>query len=176
LCMHGSRHSWERLGWICDIAEIVHCYSRWNWAQIMREAVGLGSERNLALGLYLANDLLGAKVPREVVDKIHADPTIRSLAHQVQELILQDTPKSLDITYLHDYHLRMKERMTDRIRLRFHYYYRYLQLAVRPTALDRSSLSRSARLSFLSYLVRPFRLIGENGAGMLARLFSRRRN
>src|SRR6476659_6638038 len=23
LCVHGSRHLWERLGWICDLAELI---------------------------------------------------------------------------------------------------------------------------------------------------------
>jgi hypothetical protein len=23
LCVHGSRHLWERLGWICDVAELI---------------------------------------------------------------------------------------------------------------------------------------------------------
>jgi hypothetical protein len=24
LCAHGAKHLWERLGWICDVAELVH--------------------------------------------------------------------------------------------------------------------------------------------------------
>ena len=171
LCMHGSRHSWERLGWICDVAELVRVNSTWNWPEIMKDAAELGNERNLALGLYLANDLLGASIPGEVLQRVRDDPRIKSLAAQVQDLLFQDVHPSLDIGYLHDYHLRVKERMADRVRLRWHYYYRYLQLAVRPTAQDRTGLSMRAHLSFLSYLTRPFRLIGLFGSGILARAF-----
>ena len=171
LCMHGSRHSWERLGWICDVAEMVRANSSWNWSEVMREASELGNERNLALGLYLANDLLGARIHPAVLDKVRSDPMIRSLAAQVQALLFQDVQPSLDIGYLHDYHLKVKERMTDRVRLRWHYYRRYLQLVLRPTAQDRTGLSNRAHLSFLRYVTRPFRLIGLYGAGLLARAF-----
>ena len=175
LCMHGSRHSWERLGWICDVAEMVRVNSTWNWQEIMKNAAELGNGRNLALGLYLANDLLGARLPGGVLERIQADPAIRSLAAQVKALLFQVEHPALDIGYLHNYHIRLKERMADRIRLRWHYYYRYLQLAFRPTAQDRTGLSLAAHLSFLSYFTRPFRLIGMYGSGILARTFHQKR-
>jgi len=175
LCMHGSRHGWERIGWICDVAEMVRVNSDWDWQQIMQEATELGNERNLALGLYLANELLGAKIPGEVLEKIRDDPRIRSLAAQVQDLLFQDVHPSFDIGYLHDYHIRMKERLRDRIRLRLHYSYRYLRLAVRPTAQDRTGLASRAHLSFLSYFTRPFRLFGMYGSGILARTFHQKK-
>jgi hypothetical protein len=171
LCMHGSRHSWERLGWICDVAEMVRVHSNWDWQQIIKEASELGNERNLALGLYLANDLLGAELPEEVLEKVRADPKIEALATQVRSLLFQDVAASLDIAYLHDYHLKVKERMRDRIRLRLHYYRRYLSLAVRPTMQDRNALPLFGYFYFLSYVTRPFRLIGVYGSGILARLF-----
>ena len=65
--------------------------------------------------------------------------------------------------------------MADRIRLRLHYYYRYLQLAVRPTAQDRTGLALRSHLSFLSYVTRPFRLLGVYGSGILARTFHQKK-
>jgi hypothetical protein len=56
LCEHGTEHLWERLIWICDIAEPI---STGRGSSRTRHA----SERMLLLGLRLASDVLGAPIP-----------------------------------------------------------------------------------------------------------------
>jgi hypothetical protein len=46
LCAHGSKHQWERLLWICDIAELVHIHQRIDWRGLMEQARTLGTKRN----------------------------------------------------------------------------------------------------------------------------------
>ncbi len=41
LCVHGTRHLWEALGWICDIARLAHATDRMNWQEVMRQARAL---------------------------------------------------------------------------------------------------------------------------------------
>src|SRR5690349_12148707 len=65
LCVHGSRHLWERLGWICDIAEIIARHEL-NWAALRQKAAAADNERMLLLGLYLAHKLLQADLPPDV--------------------------------------------------------------------------------------------------------------
>ena len=31
LCVHGAKHHWSRLGWICDVAELLREYPRLGW-------------------------------------------------------------------------------------------------------------------------------------------------
>ena len=37
LCVHGSRHLWERLGWICDVAELLS-RRNFNWNALLKRA------------------------------------------------------------------------------------------------------------------------------------------
>src|SRR5215207_3625590 len=65
LCAHGSRHLWERLSWICDVAELITRHS-FNWKSLLERAATADSERMFLLGLYLAGNLLEAPLPDEV--------------------------------------------------------------------------------------------------------------
>ena len=173
LCMHGSRHGWERLGWICDVAELIRTHEEIDWEHVMNQAGQMGNERNLALGLLLATEMLGASLPDYVARRIHLDPVAKSLAAQVWELLFSETDPSLDISYLHRYHLQVREFPSDRLRLRLHYYRRYLHLATTPTARDQAYLSLPWPLTFLYYVVRPIRLIRAHGLRVLGHLLKR---
>ena len=72
LCVHGSRHLWERLGWICDVAELISRRSV-DWNALLKRATAADSERMFLLGLYLAEHLLDAPLPPEVKQRCDAD-------------------------------------------------------------------------------------------------------
>jgi hypothetical protein len=65
LCVHGSRHLWERLGWICDVSELIARHQL-NWTALLERAARTDSERMFLLGLHLAQKLLGTTLPPEV--------------------------------------------------------------------------------------------------------------
>src|SRR6266498_3572757 len=73
LCVHGSKHLWERLAWICDVAELVKARTDLNWTVLLERAVSSGNDRMLFLGLYLASSLLNAPLPEHVKSKLRAD-------------------------------------------------------------------------------------------------------
>lgn len=168
LCMHGARHGWQRLQWICDIAQLIRKHPDLDWQQLLCEARALGSERNLALGLFLASDLLGAALPPEVLRGLQSDPVVVSLAAQIEGMLFNGFDGSLDIAYWHDYHLRVRERWRDKLRIRLHYYGRYLRIATVPTERERELFSLPAGLSFFYYIVRPLRLTGKYGVRALS--------
>ena len=163
LCMHGSRHGWERLQWICDVAEFLRVHSDLDWKRVWAEAHSLRNERNLALGLYLAHELLSASLPGTVLQRITADPEVTSLAAQVRVLLFAEQPARPDISYWRNYHLRVTERSRDRMRLRLHYCRRYLSLFTKPRAHDRSLVHLPRPFDFLHYLLRPARLLVRYG-------------
>jgi hypothetical protein len=35
LCVHGTKHVWERLGWICDVAELIRAHPAMDWQRVM---------------------------------------------------------------------------------------------------------------------------------------------
>src|SRR5262249_16760086 len=80
LCAHGANHCWERLAWICDIAELLRANPRLDWQQVLAQARATGSERMLLLGLWLAHDLLGAALPPALVEQARSDRALQQLA------------------------------------------------------------------------------------------------
>src|SRR5207302_43551 len=73
LCVHGSKHFWERLLWICDIAQLAHIPRGLDWEVALEQARRLGAERMTLLGLHLANGLLGAAVPHPILRPVQED-------------------------------------------------------------------------------------------------------
>src|SRR5262249_12933710 len=54
LCVHGAKHLWARLVWVCDIAELIRTHPALDWVRVARQARRLRGERMLLLGLCLA--------------------------------------------------------------------------------------------------------------------------
>jgi hypothetical protein len=50
LCVHGSKHRWRRITWICDVAEPIHAHRDPKGPQVIVQAVALGGEHMLLLG------------------------------------------------------------------------------------------------------------------------------
>jgi hypothetical protein len=163
LCVHGARHGWMRLGWICDIAELIRTFEGRDWGALTERARVLGSDRTLGLGLLLAHELLDAPLPPAIVERIRTDATQRSLVSQVQNVLFRDDALAKDISFWRDFHFHVKERWQDRLRLRLHYSYRYLRIAVVPNARDESLVHLPSALHFLYYFIRPIRLARERG-------------
>ena len=85
LCMHGSKHVWSRLIWICDVAKMLESEPDLDWDSALREAKRVGLWRCLALGVLLAHRVAGAQVPDEVLRRFEKDRTARKLAEAWRE-------------------------------------------------------------------------------------------
>ena len=88
LCVHGSKHRWKRLAWVCDVAETINAHPSMDWKRILAQAVELRGERMLFMGLFLANDLLGAPLPEYVLERVRADRVVSPLAERATETFL----------------------------------------------------------------------------------------
>ncbi len=161
LCTHGSRHGWARLEWISDVAELLRVYPDLDWDSVFEQAHILGVERILALGLFLAHDLLGSKLPDSIRQKVNADELVMPLAAHVRQWLFHDENASWGLSSWYKHHLGMKERARDRLSLHMHYYFRYLRVAVRPNSRDYSLLILPNYLTFVYYLLRPIRLTNQ---------------
>lgn len=162
LCMHGSKHRWQRLAWISDIAELIRSHPGIDWELVMEQSGMLGCKRALNLGLLLASDLLGAAIPGQILQDAQADRVAKSLAAHADEWLFSEPNDSLGLFNWYRYQIRMKERWRDKIRLYFDYFRFHLGI-IKPNAKDHTFLPLPASLSFLSYLLRPLRLITQYG-------------
>jgi hypothetical protein len=151
LCVHGSRHLWERLGWICDVAEIISRH-KLNWPTLRRKAAQADSERMFLLGLYLAQELLQTKLPTELQQRCAADARLASLAANItHQLFNGPTHVPATSREIFKYNLGVRTSMSARAR--------YLVHMLRPTDNDLGTHSLPAPFTFAYYLTRPFRLL-----------------
>jgi hypothetical protein len=125
LCVHGAKHHWGRLMWICDIAELLRAYSqKIDWARLMNRARTLGGVRMLSLGLLLARDLLGAKIPVDVLQQTQGGPRLAFLAAEVRSRLFSGG--TLMAVERPAFYIQLRERPQDRLRCRLYLGYRKL--------------------------------------------------
>jgi len=144
------------LAWICDIAELVSARADMNWAELTGRARQLGGERMLMLGLSLAKDLLGARLPQEMIEKLDADPAVKQLGAQVNEQLFSATDEGFQVIKHSLFFIRARERASDRVRA-------CIRMAFAPTVKDLTFFALPRALSFLYYALRPLRLVVKYG-------------
>lgn len=158
LCAHGTKHLWERLVWICDVAELLKAGRVADWGYVWRRARECGAERMLLVGLRLAAELLEAPLPEELKERTLADEDVGALAADVRARLFDGTEhRPVGLLDNIRFNLRARARLRDRLR--------YYGFVLSPTDGDIAALSLPAPLTFGYYLVRPFRLLlkGDDG-------------
>jgi hypothetical protein len=173
LCVHGTKHRWEQLKWICDIAEMVDTYrEKLDWDRLMDRACSLGGERMLLLGLFLAQDLLGAGLSEEAIKRVHNDPQVKLLAGQVSKRLFHEAPNS---ARLRDeppfFYWKSRERLRDKWALLWRYFPEYFFWIVVPNKRDHAVLRLPSFLSISYYVIRPARLVWEHWSSVLQRFY-----
>lgn len=115
LCVHGSKHMWERLIWVCDVAEILRT-QQIDWSLLCSEARRLNVERMLRLGLSVAHELLDAPLPEDILQATTADTTISKLRSHALELLFREGELSSHTTMkIALYRFWMIDRFRDRL-------------------------------------------------------------
>ncbi|MBZ5701386.1 MAG: nucleotidyltransferase family protein [Acidobacteriia bacterium] len=84
ICVHGSKHFWERLMWIADVAGLVARQPGLDWARVFAVARATRTERMLHLGLRLAGDVLAAELPPAAAAEVRADAVAGRLAAEIR--------------------------------------------------------------------------------------------
>jgi hypothetical protein len=152
LCMHGSKHAWARLNWICDVAQLLAAAPELDWKKATLEARRLGLWRTLAVGVLLAHRVAGAAVPQPVLRSFESDAAACRWVQFVQDNLFDPSARAS--------HGRIP------------YYVQLLGLPgcakwslfvlmdyLQPNERDRAVLHLPHPLDALYYLVRPGRLL-----------------
>ena len=119
LCVHGSKHRWDRLQWIVDLAELIQARPDLDWTRARSLAAGSGTLRMLRLGLRLAQDLVGASLPAAAARMLEGDAAIAWLAPAVSRRVLHGPsgpPRGRERVWDLVLQLRLKQRLRDRLR------------------------------------------------------------
>lgn len=115
LCVHGSKHLWFRLEWICDIAGLIQSYPQIITPHLIMHAKKRGIQRYLALGLMLAKQLLDAPIPQVIINQLSGSSLIIStLINKINNELFENSielSNSLTDTF---YFLNLKGKLSSR--------------------------------------------------------------
>jgi hypothetical protein len=153
LCAHGSKHLWERLAWVCDIAEWLAAHPQLEWPELLARAERTGQERMLLVGLQLAAELLDAPLPLAAAKAIERDPAVARLVAQAREVIFHDPPRPPGMITGLRFNLLARPSWSGK--------WSYLRHLLTPTDADVRAFRAPRVLQFAYYLTRPFRLLGK---------------
>ena len=161
LAVHGGKHSWSALKWLCDLAEFIRSNPELDWPHLFNRAEALGAARTCRLGIYLAAELLQAEVPSSIVCAVREDAQVRRLAQHVRLRI--EEPRDVDPIEGQIFNLKLKERLYDKVR------YVFLQ-CTQYSGEEERFLSLPSTLSFMYIFVRPIWLLRRYGFSVLKRM------
>lgn len=171
LYAHGSRHCWDRLVLVCDLAQFMSTQPQMDWARVLARATETGTRRRLLWGLLLAQDLLGVPLPGETSALAAKDEHLLPLVAAARPLILCEPHAAFGNVERWATQLRARERLRDRIR----FCLGLLLEGFRPNRTDRLAVPLPRCLHPLYYAIHPIRIAVTYGPRALRRLFERTR-
>lgn len=115
LSVHAAKHAWERLIWLCDIAQIMKLPGL-NWDAVEDQSRFLGVVRILRITLLLAKRLLATDLPETIQNIANADGTATSITDEIYNGIISETKWNAESLAYFRLMLRVRERRADRLK------------------------------------------------------------
>ncbi len=150
LCIHGSRHHWERLEWICDVVGFIDRHEI-DWETLIKRARVHNAERLFLLGPMLAHQLYGARLPAVIHRAIWEERALNGLAWTVKSRLFDGKP--LGDLELQRFQVRTLTRRRDKLRLLGFWMFK-------PRRAEIEMLALPFVLIWVYVFIRPVRLVG----------------
>jgi hypothetical protein len=113
LCLHGAKHLWMRLIWVCDIAETMRTQV-FEWEVVYARARNLGIVRMLGVSFWLVRTLFGVPLPAPAQEIVDGDPRVRTLGEQFAARLARSATYDFESTEYFRWILKVRERHRDR--------------------------------------------------------------
>lgn len=152
LCVHGSKHLFERLEWICDIDRAVSAHQALDWERLLSKAQKRGTKRMLFLGLGLCEHFFGLTLPHKFHNEMAKDKTLAKLISKIVEINFSQQTQKVKSYRTFWLLWNMRERLSDRLQYAVHALFS-------PKFEDFSFIHLPKPLLFLYPVIRPFRLV-----------------
>ncbi|MCT7958516.1 nucleotidyltransferase domain-containing protein [Laspinema palackyanum] len=149
LCIHSTKHSWSSLKFVCDLAEVIRSKPELDWKLIESQAESLGTKNILFLGLYLCQELLGTVLPKEISQKLEANPQLKIWISQIKQQLFEAEGR---INFFKKHRIYL-QTLSWKNKLSF-----YFNTLVTPTPYELIMVSLPDWLFPLYYLLRPIRM------------------
>lgn len=156
LCVHGAKDFWEKLIWVADVAELIRSRPRLDWDSVQREAEKLQAQRMLHLGLILAAEILGAKIPAELWARVKSDSQAINLADEIARRHLSRNMRDRTASERFGFRMRSVPGVISGCRYA-------MRLTLAPAEEDWQDTRLPPGLAPLYLALRPFRLLRKYG-------------
>jgi hypothetical protein len=156
LLIHGTEHGWDTLKVTADLGYFIRANPDLKWDLAIERARKLRGLRIMALGLTLAERLLGLPIPPALQEILNRVREVRELAEAILADLFTERGGTGELTVFQ----RSLDTWADRMK-----YIGYYGLA--PRTGDWMALPLPAPLFPLYYLYRPFHVLAKFGPGLL---------
>jgi hypothetical protein len=151
LCMHGGKHSWGRLSWLCDLQRALRAYPDAYWSRIWALARENGAARMVEIGLLLVESVLnGSALTAAAAQGRSPDAEAREISALLAGRLRDQATRQSSVDFR--VQLRARERKRDRLRYTWH-------VLAAPHQADVALLGLPRVLHSVYYIVRPARLL-----------------
>ena len=83
LSVHGFKHLWACLKWVCDIANLLSSPEGLDWTYVVDEADRIGAIRVVLVALSLANRMCQSRLPDPIRLRLSRDAVAASIASEI---------------------------------------------------------------------------------------------
>lgn len=153
LFVHGGKHAWSSLGWLCDVLQLTEGLGEIPWREVADRARHYRCVRMLRLGVLLAAGLLGAQAPPQLLDEAAADPTVRDAADEIARRAFAEETSGESPWATYRGQAKLLDTTADRVRC-------WWNIFLCPQLAEWQAIPLPRSLFFLYYLLRPLRLLG----------------
>ncbi len=116
LTIHGAKHEWAQLRWICDLAALIERHPRIDLESALARAWDRGCGRMLLVGLGLTRRVLGTELLPPILRHLDGDRTALALVNRVASRLFRKGPMADTWGRVTTFLIRVRERPLDRAR------------------------------------------------------------
>ena len=166
LCVHGAKHEWKQLVWLCDVAELLRRNPGIDGARVLELARAARCERMLRLGLRLAHRWFGAPLPSRLGPLPERNPKGDRLERQVARHAFRLSARENRLLERLPFHVGVRDRWQDKASQVLEKLdderrsvVQNVRLAVTPSNKDREFVTLPEGWGLMYYLIRPLRIL-----------------
>jgi len=152
VALHGAKHAWSRIGWVCDIDRLVR-RGDIEWQTCIDMARESKMQQALYIGLHIAHHLYETPLPNKIlitIDRVNISNIALSTIDRFDKHILERLPISKREIFLYQMQLFESKRE------KFYFLLKSL-FAISPA--DCIKFAIPSRWRFLYIIMRPYRII-----------------
>lgn len=160
LATHGTKHCWESMIWLYDLVSLINHKKDLDLNEVLKIADQTSQSRMILLTLYLCQQLFLIKIPKNIEQRIQADPNIHSLFSQSINRLFNPKISGTKVTFEDNFLEKVKFylQLQDSFQGKLKQILSFIKFLISPNLRDWNFYPLAVNFYFLYYLIRPFRL------------------